>query len=329
MEISDRRWFEERYRRYKEDVDAYIRNISIADNLPEELRNSSFHLILSGGKRIRPVILMATTELLGGEPSKALPAAAAIELLHNFTLIHDDIMDQDEFRRGVKTTHVLFGESLAILAGDYLFSLVFKLVSNNYGGDLGVKLTKIYSEASEKICIGQAMDINPEKYVRTVDDYFTMVYLKTGALIEAATSAGAVLAGADDDVLRDFSRVGRSMGIAFQIADDLLGIIGDPAKTGKPVGNDIRNGKKTLPILYALGRMSDMDRRRFYEVFGKGVGDYTSAVKLVESYGGIDYARRVMSKYAEEAMSIISKYGSGDAARFLVDLIKFIVTRDR
>ncbi len=329
MEISDRSWFEDRYRFYKEKVDSYIRNLSSRGDIPEELRKSSYHLILSGGKRIRPVILMAIVDMLGGDIDEAIHASVSIELLHNFTLIHDDIMDGDEFRRGVKTVHTLFGESLAILAGDYLFSLVFKLLSTNYDDYRARRLTEIYSKASEKICIGQAMDINPERHIRSVDDYLNMVYLKTGALIEAASEAGAVISGVDEKVVRDISLAGRNMGIAFQIADDLLGIIGDPKKTGKPVGNDIRNGKMTLPVIYSLSRMDDVDRMKFKQVFGRDVNDYTVAVKLIEIYGGIEYSRSVMRRYAEEAIRIISTYGSGDSRRFIIELIKFIVSRDR
>ncbi len=329
METSSREWFQQKYSEYKAAVDRYIEEVSARDGLPEDLRSSSFHLILSGGKRIRPVLLLSTLELLSGGYEEGLPAAASVELLHNFTLIHDDIMDRDDYRRGVKTTHVLFGESLAILAGDYLFSLVFSEVSRNYEGETARMLVKVLSEASEKVCIGQTMDIMPEKYVKSVEDYFEMVYYKTGALIEASMVSGAIVAGGREEWLRDFREVGRRIGIAFQIADDLLGLIGDPSKTGKPVGNDIRNGKRTLPILYALERMGRDELDLFNRYFGREAEDYIEAVELIRSKGGIEYARRTMYEYAGEALSILDKYPDSSAKRFLSELIRYIVDRDR
>jgi len=331
MGNSQTEWFWSKYEEYRSYVNRYIENYLSNLDIPSELRNASSHLILSGGKRVRPVFVLSVSELLGGDIEHGLPVATAIEFLHNFTLIHDDIMDQDMFRRGVKTTHVLYGVSTAILAGDYLFSLVFGLVSRNYEGDEARFLTQLLAEASENICIGQAMDIKPEKYVENVDDYIEMVYLKTASLIEASTASGAVVAGRLDLVDR-FKEMGRSIGIAFQVADDILGLVGDPSKTGKPVGNDIRNGKRTLPVLYVLDKMDKDEYDFFMSVFGNEAADEESvrrAINLVVKYGGIEYAREFMGEYSKKAMDVLKDFDDSDAKIFLLNLIEFIVSRDK
>ncbi len=331
MDNSQTEWFWSRYEEYRAMVNKYIEDYLSSLDIPSELRGASSHLILSGGKRVRPIFVLSVSELLGGDLEHSLPVATAIEFLHNFTLIHDDIMDQDMFRRGVKTTHVLYGVSTAILAGDYLFSLVFGLVSRNYRGEEARFLTKLLAEASENICIGQAMDIQPDKYVKGVDDYIKMVYLKTASLIEASTASGAVVAGRIDLVDR-FRELGKSIGIAFQVADDILGLVGDPSKTGKPVGNDIRNGKRTLPVLYVLDKMDKDEYEFFMSVFGNEGADDESvkrAIDLVVKYGGINYAREFMGEYSRRARDTLKGFEDSDAKSFLINLIEFIVSRDK
>lgn len=323
--------FWSKYEEYRSMINDYIREVISKLSIPSNLRDASSHLILSGGKRIRPILVLSVVDLLGGETDHGLPVAIAIEFLHNFTLIHDDIMDQDMYRRGVKTTHVLYGVSNAILAGDYLYSLVFRLVSDYYKGDEARILTQLLAHASENICIGQAMDIEPEKHVTNMDDYIKMVYLKTASLIEASTASGSVVAGFPD-LLDKFRELGRSIGIAFQVADDILGLVGDPFKTGKPVGNDIRNGKRTLPILYTLDKLDGDEYRFFMSVFGSGDADEASvreAINIVERYGGIEYARNFMIKYSDMALNIIDMFDESEAKNFLIHLIKYIVSRDR
>lgn len=331
MGDSQTEWFWSKYEEYRSHVNRYIENYLSNLDIPSELREASAHLILSGGKRVRPIFVLSVSELLGGDINHSLPVAVAIEFLHNFTLIHDDIMDQDMFRRGVKTTHVLYGVSTAILAGDYLFSLVFGLVSRNYKGEEARLLTQLLADASENICVGQAMDIKSEKYVEDVDDYIKMVYLKTASLIEASTASGAVVAGRMD-LIDKFKEMGRSIGIAFQVADDILGLIGDPSKTGKPVGNDIRNGKKTLPVLYALDRMNRDEYEFFMSVFGDRNADEDSvrrAIELIVKYGGIDYSRKFMLGYSRRAIDVLSEFDDSGAKKFLLNLIDFIVSRDK
>jgi len=297
---------------------------------PSKLLDASFHLIKSGGKRIRPIILIEITELLGGSVEEAVPAGISVEFLHNFTLIHDDIMDRDEFRRGVKTTHVLYGDSMALLAGDFLFSIVFNILSKSYDNEKTKKLVKVFSWASMEICKGQAMDIEPDMYIKSVEDYLEMIYLKTASLIEASAVAGAIVADAYEysEVIKSF---GRKIGIAFQIADDLLGILGDPKKTGKPVGNDIRNGKKTLPVLYTFEHADKEQLAEFKRVFGSSKAsdeEINHVVDIIKSVGAIDYSRDYMYKLADEAIQLLKRFPSSEARDYLEDLVRFIVYRE-
>jgi len=307
-------------------ISNYIKNV----DAPKDLADASFHLIKSGGKRIRPIILLKVIEMFGGDPNDGIPASIAIEFLHNFTLIHDDIMDKDEFRRGVKTTHILYGESMALLAGDFLFSIVFNILSEKYDKDKLKMLVEIMSNASLEICKGQAMDINPDKYINSINDYMKMINLKTASLIEASAVSGTIIAGKYNYIgsIKDF---GRKIGLAFQIADDLLGILGDPKKTGKPVGNDIRNGKRTLPILYTLERLDKSNRMEFLNIFGREDAadkEISRAVELIKSTGAIEYSRNYMLKLAKNAIEILNKFEGSYAKDFLEDLVYFIVYRE-
>lgn len=318
--------------RFRSNINRYIAGLKGALDAPKDLIDASFHLVLSGGKRVRPFILVKSAELFGVVEGDAMPAAAAIELLHNFTLIHDDIMDRDEFRRGVKTTHVLYGEPLAIVAGDYLFSLVFKLLADNYPHDVSSQLVKLYAEASMLICGGQTMDILPNKYVGKSDDYMEMVYQKTGALIEASAVAGGIVGGAGEKELNYLRTFGRKIGVAFQIADDILGIIGDPKVTGKPVGNDIRNGKRTLIVLIAESRMDGDERRVFESVFGRedaSDNEISSIVRIFDRHGVFDEARKLMYSLYSDALSALSNLPASEAREYLEYLGRYIIEREK
>jgi|Deesub1362A_J573_1020465.scaffolds.fasta_scaffold00008_235 geranylgeranyl diphosphate synthase type I len=319
-------------KRIKELVDAEIRRIKAGIEGPDDLVEASFHLVLSGGKRVRPFILIKSAEVFGASLEDSMPAAVAIELLHNFTLIHDDIMDRDEYRRGVKTTHILFGEPVAIIAGDFLFSYVFYVLSRSYPPETGLKLVELYANASNLICMGQTMDVLPDKYIVSPDQYLEMVYRKTGALIEASAVGGGVVGGASEEELGLLREFGSKIGIAFQIADDILGIVGDPKVTGKPVGNDIRNGKKTILVLSALERMDSGSRERFLKVFGNpGSGDdeVMEAIDLIVSTGAIEDSREFMKRLYNDAIDALRNLPESEARSYLMEMARFIIYRDK
>ena len=241
------------------------------DLLPAVLHQAMRYSVFAGGKRLRPTLVLAACEAVGGAPERVLHAACALEMIHTYSLIHDDLpaMDDDDFRRGRPTNHKVYGEANAILAGDALLTEAFRLLADpaaNRDRDLAVVLRVIETVArcagSQGMVGGQVVDMEAEgKPI----DYATLQYIhtrKTGALFLASIQAGAWLGGGSDDQLAALTRYGETAGLAFQIADDILDIIGDQAVLGKDVGSDQARGKATYPALLGLSEA----RRRAEEL---------------------------------------------------------------
>ncbi len=220
--------------------------------------NTRFEAELSpAGKRLRPIFCLLTCAEVGGEVTNAVPAAAALELLHNFSLIHDDIEDGDEMRRGRATVWAQWGVPQAINAGDGLFALAFESIQglNDRGvnADTTLAALRIFTQMCVELTEGQHLDMRFEQRSDvSVAEYLRMVEGKTSALVGASVAIGAVVGGAEADQSEALWRFGRDVGLAFQVQDDVLGIWGDPAETGKAAGNDLLRRKKSFPILYAL-----------------------------------------------------------------------------
>lgn len=229
---------------------------------PQSLHKAMRYSIFAGGKRVRPVLLLAACEAVGGAIARAMPAACAMEMIHTYSLIHDDLpaMDDDDFRRGRPTNHKVFGEAIAILAGDGLLTEAFKLMANpafSAGADAGARMAVISEIAtcagSYGMVGGQVVDMEsegqPEMDLPTVQYIHTH---KTGALIKASVVAGALLGGADEKQLAAIRRYGEAAGLAFQIADDILDIEGTTEEIGKDAGSDEARGKATYPAVMGL-----------------------------------------------------------------------------
>ncbi|ORJ62895.1 polyprenyl synthetase family protein [Geothermobacter hydrogeniphilus] len=231
------------------------------DVLPVNLHKAMRYSVFAGGKRIRPVLMIAACEAAGGERETVLPAACAMEMIHTYSLIHDDLpaMDDDDFRRGKPTNHRVFGEALAILAGDGLLTEAFRLLADPDAGARLAPVTRLRilelmarSAGSFGMVAGQVVDMESEG--RAID-FPTLEFIhtrKTGALILAAIQTGALVAGADEETFASLSRYGEAAGLAFQVADDILDIVGDQAQLGKDVGSDQQRGKATYPALLGL-----------------------------------------------------------------------------
>jgi len=323
--------------KYARVVDHFIMERS--SYLPERLTEAGLYLIKAGGKRLRPLITMLVARMLGGgeAEARALPLAAAIEVAHNFTLIHDDIMDQDSMRRGVPTTHVVYGTDWAILAGDYLYSLSYKFVTDSveYGlsYEQAYKALRILAIAGIKVSRGQAYDmLYEERWDVGVADYLNMVYLKTGSLIEASARLGAVAAGGGSEIEELMGQYGSFLGVAFQIRDDILGVYGDPKKTGKPAFNDIIRGKKTLLILYTLSRLDEDMRREFKGLLKKGVEEAKRASEIIMETGTLKYAldlAKVYASKAKESLGQVRDVADEEAKRLLELLADYVIMRER
>ncbi len=299
---------------------------------PKILYDAAGHLIVNGGKRLRPFMVIKSCQILGGKTSNAMPAASAVEMVHNFTLVHDDIMDNDEMRHGVPTVHKKFGMSVAILAGDVLFSKAYQIISNSKLSPSATnQITSRLAKACVEVCEGQIFDIKmaEEKRIPTQSEYIKMIGKKTAALFDVSCAMGAICATNKPQDISNLSTFGKNLGIAFQITDDLIGVMGDPKITKKPVGNDLREGKKSLPILMAINSAKGENKKIILKAFGNpkaSKSDLTKAVEVIRSLGIEENVRNQALKYAEHAEKALAKY-SGQAKKELIDLLDFVVKR--
>lgn len=299
---------------------------------PQELYSAASHLIVSGGKRLRPYMVMKSCEMLGGKTRNAISAASAIEMVHNFTLVHDDIMDNDEVRHGVTTVHKKFGMPIAILAGDVLFSKAYQVVSSTtLPSDSVIKLVSRLAKSCVDVCEGQLLDIRMAKSekIPSQSQYIKMIEKKTAALFEVSCAMGAICANGKQKDVSNLSRFGKSLGIAFQITDDLIGVLGNPTVTKKPVGNDLREGKKSLPILLAINRARGQNKEIILKVFGNSFatqGDIEKALKIMRSLRIEKTVRRQAQSYAQKAKKSLQSY-SVSAKKDLLLLLNFVVKR--
>jgi len=285
---------------------------------PKILYDAAGHLIVNGGKRLRPFMVIKSCQILGGKTNNAMPAASAVEMVHNFTLVHDDIMDNDEMRHGVPTVHKKFGMSVAILAGDVLFSKAYQIISNSKLSPSATnQITSRLAKACVDVCEGQLFDIKmaEEKRIPTQSEYIKMIGKKTAALFDVSCAMGAICATNKSQDISNLSSFGKNLGIAFQITDDLIGVMGDPKITKKPVGNDLREGKKSLPILMAINSAKGKNKKIILKAFGNSKAsknDLSNAVEVIRSLGIEENVRNQALKYAEHAEKSLAKY-SGQA----------------
>ncbi|KAF1086526.1 Farnesyl diphosphate synthase [Sporotomaculum syntrophicum] len=239
-------------------------------NYPEVIHEAMRYSVFAGGKRLRPALVLASARAVGGDETTVLPAACAIELLHTYSLVHDDLpaMDNDDLRRGRPTNHKVYGEAIAVLVGDALLTLAFKLLAGlpqNSPADAGM-IVRVIAEVAQAagtagLIGGQVVDIlSAGKLI----DKHTLDYIhtrKTGALYRASVRSGAILSGANPEQLNKLTIYAENLGLAFQIIDDILDIEGDEQKIGKPVGSDVNNDKATYPALYGLAAAKAMARQ--------------------------------------------------------------------
>lgn len=317
---------------YAEEIDVVIDD-SLSKLEPESLYESSEYLIKAGGKKFRPALTLLSCQAVGGKPEKALKAAAAIELTHTFSLIHDDIMDNDDTRRGKPAVHKVWGEPLAILAGDSLFAKSFELLSqsaeDNIAYERVVDALQVLTNSCINICEGQALDMAFEDTFNvTKDEYMNMIYKKTGDLITASTTIGAaIMGGASSNEIQALRTYGKQIGLAFQIQDDYMNLTGDES-IGKPVGSDLVEGKKTLMVVYALEKANKENSDRLVELLeANDESIIPEAMEILEKYGAINYARSKAYDCVIESKQALSILPDSDAKDALFKLADFVFTR--
>ncbi|MFC1564684.1 polyprenyl synthetase family protein [candidate division KSB1 bacterium] len=254
---------------YKELVDKINSelNKAVTDEFPPNLYNPMKYVLSATGKRFRPIMAVWACEAAGGELSDAFNASLAIEILHNFTLVHDDIMDDDDLRRGRETVHKKWNENIAILAGDGLIALAYRYLLRSETPELK-QLVRIFSEAIIRICEGQSLDKDLESMEGAdLNDYFEMIERKTAILIAISAEIGCLIGNAEPKIRSAIKEFGMELGLAFQIQDDLLDIISEEEIIGKDIGSDLAQGKKTYPIILFNQRADKNSRELLFRNF--------------------------------------------------------------
>jgi geranylgeranyl diphosphate synthase type I len=276
------------------------------------------------GKRIRPLIGLLAYQSIAGDHARALPGAAAVEMGHNFSLVHDDIEDHGTERRHRPALWTVAGMAQAVNTGDTLFTLsrmaLYRLTDEGFDDARVLRLMRLYDETCLALCEGQFMDIWTSEHDEwmSVDYYFDMIGRKTASLIAGSAEAGAILASDDERVIAAYRRFGWALGLAFQLNDDLLGIWGDEAITGKET-SDIATRKKTLPLIYALAQATGADRERLQAILAQSDGvaspsEVRETRDILQRVGAEEYTRSRAREYRDEALAQIGSVGVVDAA---------------
>lgn len=315
--------------RLRAEVDRALPSL-VEPQVPAALYEPARYVLAGRGKRLRPVLLLLAAEAFGSKPEEALPAALAVEVFHNFTLVHDDIMDHAAERRGRPTVHVKWDEGTAILCGDFLLALSYDLLARLHErvpADRLAAVLRTYYRMVVRLCEGQALDKTFETQPDvSVDDYLGMVDRKTGALLETTLELGGRVAGAGERHLGALRRAGRHVGRAFQIQDDLLDLTADDARWGKTIGGDLMEGKKTFLLLRALERAGADEHgwfRRIAEDGGLPAAEVPEARERMERLGVLEEAREAVAYHSEAALSCMDELTEGAA----VETMRWLIGR--
>lgn len=288
------------------------------------------------GKAVRPTLCLFACEASGGPASSALPAAQALELIHHFSLIHDDIQDRDEVRHHRPTVWAVWGDAKALVAGNVLRTVadacLWRLLDEGVGPRQAIEVSGLLTEAYLEMIEGQYMDMEFEGRPDIgISDYMRMISKKTGALIRCAMHVGAIVGGGGPEAVQAFKDCGRSLGLAFQIKDDELGVWGDELATGKPVRADIRRKKNSLPVVYATSQAMGRDKKILEEAYGREVMDDTDVAHVLEvmdSVGAREYAEDLATAHCERALrSLAGVEMPRDARAEIEEMAHFLLVR--
>jgi octaprenyl-diphosphate synthase len=285
------------------------------------------HIVSGGGKRLRPMLLLLAARALGHQGPDARQLAAVVEFIHTATLLHDDVVDESDLRRGRKTANAVFGNAASVLVGDFLYSRSFQLMVELER----VEVMKILADTTNAIAEGEVLQL---LHIRNPDTdepaYLRVIERKTAVLFAAATRLGALLAGADAAVQQALHDYGMALGYAFQIADDVLDYSADESALGKHLGDDLAEGKATLPLIHAILHSDAVTRERLRTIVQEGdVDAMPEVLAAIDATGGIDYSRKRAEDYAEATERALDGLGDNEAVAALRGLAHYAVRRDR
>ena len=307
-------------------VGALIRERMASKHAPR-IPEVTAHLVDAGGKRVRPMLTLATARLCGYDGPYHVHLAATVEFIHTATLLHDDVVDESAQRRGRPAANLLWDNKSSVLVGDYLFARSFQLMTDT--GRLDV--LKVLSNAAATIAEGEVLQLTAAQDLATTEEiYLQVVRGKTAALFSAATEVGGMIADAEPEVVQALYTYGDALGVSFQIADDILDFAGDTAKTGKNVGDDFRERKLTLPLIKAIAAGGEADRDFWVRTIEKGKqadGDLEHVLELLAKHGALDAARADAMAWAETAKAALKAVPQGELTDMLHDLSDYVVAR--
>ena len=290
------------------------------------------YTLAAGGKRVRPQLAMIASQLFGGKDEEILPAALALEVFHNFTLLHDDVMDKADVRRGRPTVHVKWNENTAILSGDQMLIEAYKLLAG-VPADKLPRVLQLFNKMATEICEGQQYDVDFESQEHvTIEEYLKMIRLKTSVLLANALQTGAYIAGADEQAQGDLYEFGINIGLAFQIQDDILDVWGDPKTFGKAVGGDISCNKKTFVYLEAMRRLGDEaignELQQWYsQVLENNTTKIAAVKEIFEQLDVRTACEKVVEDYTQKALALLNQLPQNAATEQLRQLANKLNTR--
>ncbi|MEY5020663.1 MAG: octaprenyl diphosphate synthase [Pseudomonadota bacterium] len=284
------------------------------------------HIIQGGGKRLRPSTLLLVGGLFGPIRKEHHELAAVIEFIHTATLLHDDVVDQSTKRRNHKTANTIFGNAASVLVGDFIYSRAFQMmVKINH-----MKVMEVLANTTNTIAEGEVLQLlNIHNASIEDEDYLKVVYYKTAKLFESAAELGAIIGGADDNDIKVLAQFGKHMGIAFQLIDDVLDLSGNPEEIGKNLGDDLAEGKPTLPLLYAMKKGSDEQKNIIRAAIENGgLTELESVLNAVKETKALEYVRQLAKEEIEKGEKLIQHITSSVYKDALLALTQFVTTRD-
>lgn len=312
----------------QEIVKSNIEKISWSSTLARGLYDPIDYVMSLGGKRIRPSLLLMSADAFGANPRDLVNQALAIEVFHNFTLLHDDVMDNAPVRRGKPTVHVKWSENTAILSGDAMLIKAYELLADGMPADKLPYVLALFSKTAREVCEGQQLDMEFESRNDVAEsEYLEMIRLKTAVLLAASLKIGAMLAGADEDKADLIYEFGINIGLAFQLKDDLLDVYGDPDSFGKQVGGDIKERKKTFLLINAYAKATASQRERLDTLLAEDDVDVKAVTEIYDEIDVKSICEAKMSECLDKGLDVLAKTGLGDRAKQLESLACVLMDR--
>lgn len=331
MKPSEQKKYSDIYEKERKKINTRLEN-AFSKREPGSLYKPSAYIISGAGKRLRPLLVLLTTKSVGGKFAVAYNAAVAVELLHNFTLVHDDIMDNADKRRGRLTLHRKYNESTAILVGDSLLSVAYEFLLKDCNGN-SKNILSSFTNGLVEVCEGQGLDTEFERRRNvSLDEYLLMIKMKTASMIKMCCKIGSTLGGGSKEEIKGITSYGLNLGIAFQIQDDLLDITADEVKFGKRIGGDLLEGKKTYLFIKALEKAKGEDRKALLKVIdnkGIRINQVNKYKVLYEKMNVIDDARNLINYYTKRSLKSLYVIKNEKDREILIWLADTLLKRNK